>query len=251
MTKDAPLTGQVAVVTGAAGGIGSAICRRLAQAGAGVVLTDMQEEEAIGRVMETLPGDHHTPYRADVTDSQAIKDMAAHVAEQYGRLDILVNNAGFTRFVPHDDLEGLEDELIDAIFRVNWRGAFACVRAFKDLLADEDGGLVVNISSIGGISGIGSNVAYCASKAAMHTMTLSLARALAPHIRVMSICPALVEGKYTSKLDPEWSKEQEEMAPLKRLVQAEDVANAVLSLAAYLTFSTGSMVIVDGGRLLT
>jgi 3-oxoacyl-[acyl-carrier protein] reductase len=251
MTKDAPLTGQVAVVTGAAGGIGSAICRRLAQAGASVVLTDMREQDDIGRTMETLSGDHHVLYRADVTDSQAIKDMAAHVAERYGRLDILVNNAGFTRFVPHDDLEALEDELIDAIFRVNWRGAFACVRAFKDLLADDDGGLVVNISSIGGISGIGSNVAYCASKAAMHTMTLSLARALAPHIRVMSICPALVEGKYTSKLDPEWSKEQEEMAPLKRLVQAEDVADAVFSLAAYLTFSTGSMVIVDGGRLLT
>lgn len=251
MTKDAPITGQVAVVTGAAGGIGSAICRRLAEGGASVVLTDMQEESTIARVMETLSGDHHMLYRADVTNSQALKDMAAEVAQRYGRLDILVNNAGFTRFVEHNDLVGLDDELIDAIFRVNWRGAFAGVRAFKDLLAGDDGGLVVNISSIGGISGIGSNVAYCASKAAMHTMTLSLARALAPQIRVMSVCPALVEGKYTANLDAEWSKEQEEMAPLKRLVQAEDVANAVFSLAAYMTFSTGSMVIVDGGRLLT
>jgi 3-oxoacyl-[acyl-carrier protein] reductase len=188
--------------------------------------------------------------QAPVEDSEGLKRLASQVAGRYGKVDLLVNNAGITRFVAHDDLEGLDDDLIDEIFRVNWRGAFACVRAFKDLLASGDGGLVVNISSIAGISGIGSNVAYCASKAALSTMTVSLARALAPAIRVVAIAPGLVEGRYAEKLDPAWRREQEAKAPLKRLVKPEDVANAVLALATQLTFSTGITIVVDGGRLL-
>ena len=120
----------------------------------------------------------------------------------------------------------------------------------KGLLADGDGGLVVNITSTAGVFGMGSNVAYCASKAALHMMTVSLARALAPKIRVMSVAPALVEGRYADQLDPEWVAEQGTKNPLPGLVQAKDVARAVLALATLLTFSTGSMVTVDGGRLL-
>jgi 3-oxoacyl-[acyl-carrier protein] reductase len=103
---------------------------------------------------------------APVDDSAALARLVASVAEHYGTLDVLVNNAGVTRQIPHADLDALADELIDWIFRVNWRGAFASVRAFRALLAGGDGGLVVNISSIAGTSGFGSNVAYCASKAA-------------------------------------------------------------------------------------
>jgi 3-oxoacyl-[acyl-carrier protein] reductase len=201
--------------------------------------------------MGSLAGEGHMLAQARVQDSDRLKQLAQQVGERYGKVDVLVNNAGITRFVAHDDLEGLDDDLIDEIFCVNWRGAFACVRAFKDLLAAGDGGLVVNISSIAGISGIGSNVAYCASKAALNTMTISLARALAPQIRVMAIAPALVEGEYARKLDPAWCREQAERAPLKRLVQPEDVADTVLALATTLKFSTGSVIVVDGGRLLT
>ena len=107
---------------------------------------------------------------------------------------MLVNNAGVTRPVPHDDLDALDDELIDHIFQVNWRGAFATVRALRPLLAAGAGGVVVNISSVAGQTGLGSNIAYCASKAAMDSMTRSLARALAPQIRVVSVAPGWVEG---------------------------------------------------------
>jgi 3-oxoacyl-[acyl-carrier protein] reductase len=250
MTDGHSMAGRVALVTGAGGGIGSATCRKLAEAGASVVLTYRQSEEQTRAVMEGLPGDGHLVTQVDVADSAAVYRMAEKVAERYGTLDLLVNNAGFTRFVPHDDLDALDDELIDTIFRVNWRGPFACIRALRELLADGDGGLVVNITSIAGIFGMGSNVAYCASKAALHMMTVSLARALAPEIRVMSVAPALVEGKYADQLDPEWVKEQGAKNPLPRLVQAEDVAQAVLALATLVTFSTGSMITVDGGRLL-
>jgi 3-oxoacyl-[acyl-carrier protein] reductase len=118
------------------------------------------------------------------------------------------------------------------------------------LLASGEGGLVVNISSIAGISGVGSNVAYCASKAALNSMTRSLGRALAPEIRVVAIAPGLVEGKYALQLDPKWREEQRARMPLQQLVQPEEVANAVLAVATLLTFTTGSVIVVDGGRLL-
>lgn len=251
MSERAELSGKVAVVTGAGGGIGSVICRTLAGAGARVVLTYRQSERQTREVMGSLAGEGHMMACAPVEDSAGLKRLAEQVASRYSKVDLLVNNAGVTRFVAHDDLDGLDDELIDHIFRVNWRGAFACVRAFRDLLAAGDGGVVVNISSIAGISGIGSNVAYCASKAAMNCMTVSLARALAPKIRVLAIAPAVVEGEYAQKLDPQWRREQEERAPLKRLVHPQDVANAVLAATTALTFSTGMVIVVDGGRLLT
>jgi 3-oxoacyl-[acyl-carrier protein] reductase len=244
------LQGKVAVVTGAGGGIGSATCRTLAEMGAQVVLTYRQSERETQEVLESLHGEGHMIARVLVQDSAGLGRLAEQVGVRYGKVDILVNNAGITRFVAHDDLDSLDDELIDEIFAVNWRGAFACVRAFKGLLAKDGGGLVVNISSIAGISGMGSNVAYCASKAAMNCMTVSLARALAPAIRVLAIAPAVVEGKYADKLDPAWRQEQADKAPLKRLVRAEDVADAVLAAATSLAFSTGSVIVVDGGRLL-
>jgi 3-oxoacyl-[acyl-carrier protein] reductase len=125
-------------------------------------------------------------------------------------------------------------------------------RAFKDLLqkSTSDTGLIVNISSIAGIFGIGSNVAYCASKAALDSMTRSLARALAPKIRVVSVSPGFVEGEYTTAIDPAFLKIQKDNTPLARFALGEDVANAVFSVATQLTFSTGNIITVDGGRLL-
>ncbi|MFW5709645.1 MAG: SDR family NAD(P)-dependent oxidoreductase, partial [Chloroflexota bacterium] len=170
------LHNQVVIVTGGSGGIGSTICRRLAEAGAKIVLTYSRSADTAQAVADSLSGDGHLVIRCPVDDSAAQAQLAQTIRAEYGRLDILVNNAGITRPVPHDDLDGLDDALIDDIFRVNFRGAFASVRAFKDLLAASDGGLVVNISSIAARTGIGSNVAYCASKAAMDSMTRSLAQ---------------------------------------------------------------------------
>ena len=244
------LRGKVAVVTGAAGGIGSAITRRLAEAGCSVVLTFRSSQAEAEALAKGLPGDHAV-LPLQVGDSRGAQALAEEVRGRYGRLDLLVNNAGMTRYVAHDDLDGLDDELIDQIFRTNWRGAFACIRAFKDLLAEGDGGLVVNISSIAGTTGEGSNVAYCASKAALDSMTRSLAWALAPQIRVVSVAPGLVEGDYAQKLDPAWRQAQIERTPLHRLARAEDVANAVLALATLLPFTTGDIIHVDGGRPLS
>ena len=241
---------QVAVVTGGGGGIGSAICRRLAMAGARVVVTCNSDQSKARATANTLAGGNHLILRAPVDDTEAQAKLAAAISAKYGRLDILVNNAGVTRSVPHADLQELDDETIDQIFRVNWRGAFASIRALQPLLAAGEGGVVVNISSIAGRTGVGSNVAYCASKAAMDSMTRSLARALAPRIRVLSVSPGWVNGEYAQRMPRALIAEQEDKTPLGRIAEAEDVAEAVYAAVAHLRFSTGDIIPVDGGRPL-
>jgi len=251
MLKQNSLENQVAVVTGGGGGIGSVICQYLAEAGASVVLTYHQSVEKTQAVADSLAGDNHLVVQAPVDDSAALAQLAEQIQAHYARLDILVNNAGITRPVAHDDLDSLDDTLIDDIFRTNWRGAFASIRAFKNLLMADDGGLIINISSIAARTAVGSNVAYCASKAAMDSMTMSLARALAPKIRVVSVSPGWVEGDYAKKMPPEILDEQRQKTPLHRIAQPEDVADAVIAVATQLTFSTGCIIPVDGGRPLT
>ncbi|MEM7735883.1 MAG: SDR family oxidoreductase [Deinococcota bacterium] len=245
------LAGKVAVVTGATGGIGAAICSHLAGAGASVVVTYRSDVRAAEELKALLEGDSHSTTELNLAEVASIQNLAEHVRDTYERLDILVNNAGMTRFVAHDDLDNLTDELIDTIFQTNWRGAFAMIRALHPFLKASGEGVIVNISSIAGRTGNGSNVAYCASKAAMDSMTRSLGRALAPAVRVVSVAPGLVAGKYTDKLDPAWNEAQRQSTPLKRLATADDVARAVVAVARDLTFSTGCILPVDGGRPLT
>ena len=245
-----PLQGQVAVVTGGSGGIGSEICRHLAQAGCAVVFTYRKGQQAAEQLMAALPGAGHRSTHLAVDDSAGLNALAAEVKETYGRCDVLVNCAGMTRFVPHAELDALDDTLIDEIFRVNWRGAFAAVRAFRPLLKATGSALVVNISSIAGVTGMGSNVAYCASKAALDCMTKSLARALAPEIRVVSVSPGLVDTEFVKNLDQKWRDEQAARTPLRRLARPDEVGAAVLAVAATLKYANGCIIALDGGRPL-
>ncbi len=242
-----PMQDQVALVTGGAGGIGGGICRRLAEAGAKVVLTgrDAARIEAVARA---LPGTGHWGAAVPVTDSAALAGLADEVARRYGRLDLLVNNAGTTKLVKHDDLDGLTDELIDEIFRVNWRGPFACVRAFRRLLEAGDGGVVINISSSAAPTGKGSNIAYSSSKAAVNTMTLSLARVLAPKVRVFAIAPGFVDTGFVSR-DPAWVEPAIAASLMKRPITPEALGDAVVAAVTRLRFSTGCVIPVDGGPL--
>ena len=244
------LQGRVVVVTGGGGGIGSAISKRLARAGASIVITYRQDRAKAEAAVAALDGDDHMIARASVTESGVLDALAAQVRSRYARLDVLVNNAGISRAVAHDDLEALDDEIIDAIFATNWRGAFACVRAFRPLLRAGEGGLVVNISSIAGRTAVGSNVAYCASKAALDSMTMSLARALAPHIRCVSVSPGWVYGEYAKRFDLAYLQAQIDKTPLQRIATPADVAAAVYAVAVDLCFTTGTIIGVDGGRPL-
>ncbi len=244
------MSGKIAVVTGAGGGIGSAICKRLATAGATVILTYNNSADKTQAVADGLAGNGHITVRVPVDDSSAQAELARQVQQHFGRLDVLVNNAGITQPVPHDDLDALTDELIDQIFRVNWRGAFASVRALRPLLAVDEGGVVINISSIAGRTGAGSNIAYCASKAALDSLTRSLARALAPQIRVLSVSPGWVDGEYARRMPSAVLQAEAADTPLNRIATAQDVAETVYAAIAHLPFSTGDIIPVDGGRPL-
>lgn len=247
------LQGKVALVTGGAGGLGEAICRSLAAAGASVMVGYNSSREPASRLAAALPTEHgqrHLALLAPVTDSQALADLAEVIEGEHGRCDILVNCAGITRYVPHANLDELDDELIDRILATNVRGPYACVRALAPLLRRSEAGLVVNVTSIAAVTAMGSNVIYCASKAAVDNMTRSLARALAPRIRVVSVAPGLADTEFVRGLDEAWRDEQAGRTPLGRLARPDEVGAAVLALATTLSFTTGAVIPVDGGRPL-
>jgi 3-oxoacyl-[acyl-carrier protein] reductase len=245
-----PLASRVAVVTGGAGGIGAAICKTLAEAGAAVAVGYNSSGEKAEALLRALPGDGHMALSMPVTDSAALRQAIAAVDKRHSRLDLLVNSAGITRFVPHGDLDALDDSLISHILDVNVRGVIVSVRAALPLMRRSGGGAIVNISSIAAVTAMGSNIAYCASKAAVDNLTKSLARALAPEIRVVSVSPGLVDTEFVRGLDQSWRDEQAGRTPLHRLADAEEVARAVLAVGTSLTFTTGAILSVDGGRPL-
>jgi 3-oxoacyl-[acyl-carrier protein] reductase len=243
----------VAMVTGAAGGIGQAICAGLGEAGFRVAAGYHSSAGAAEKVVAELPGSGHIAIAAPVTDSAALKSVAAQIGSHYGRCDVLVNCAGTTRFVPHADLDALDDELFDRVLLTNLRGAFAAVRYFRSLLERSElpgGGVVVNISSIAATLAMGSNVAYCASKAGMDNMTRSLARALAPKIRVISVSPGLIDTGFVKGINPASFEQQAKATPLKRLGLTSEISDAVVAVVTQMTYTTGIIIPVDGGRLL-
>ncbi len=251
MAPPVDLKNKVAVIVGGAGGIGAATARMFAKAGCRVVITHRAgKEEAGAAVLATLVGVGHLAYPADIAESATLTALREKVEQVYGRCDILVNTAGFTTPVPHGDLDALDDALIDLMFQVNWRGPFATIRAFAPLLKASGDGLIVSVSSIAGLNGAGSSIVYGATKAATDVMTKSLARALAPEIRVLGVSPGVVETGFVPGRGAEFNAKTAATTPLKRVAQPEDVASAILACATHLTFSTGSTLIVDGGRAL-
>jgi 3-oxoacyl-[acyl-carrier protein] reductase len=187
---------------------------------------------------------------ADVASSASLIALRDAISQKFGRLHILVNAAGFTKAVPHADLEALDDDLIDRMFQVNWRGQFATIRTFAPLLKTSGDGLIVSISSIAALTGIGSSIAYCAAKAGIDVMTKSLARALAPNIRVLAVAPGVVDTAFVPGRSADFNEKVAAATPLKRVGQPEEIAAAILACATHLTFSTGTTIVVDGGRSL-
>lgn len=244
------LEGKVAVILGGTGGIGVAAARRLAAAGARVVVCGQSDIAKAQHVAQSLPGSGHVAKVVSITESDALAALAGDVRTLFGRVDILVNTAGFTRPVKHADLDALTDELIDEIMKVNWRAQFAAIRAFRTLLDDSGAGLVVTVSSISGSTGSGSNVAYCAAKAGLDVMAVSLGRALAPSIRVLNVSPGVVDTSFVPGRGADFNEKAAASTPLGRIGTPEDIAEAIEACATHLKFSTGTTIVVDGGRRL-
>jgi len=246
------LDGQVAVITGGLGAIGWASAERLAALGATCVLLHRKGDDAQARAaaLPSAHGQRHTALRADIVDSASLRAAAEAVKATHGRCDILVNSAGHTKPVPAADLDGLTDALIDELLQANFRGVFATIRAFAPLLKASGDGLIVNVSSIAGFTGVGSNLAYVAAKAGLDVVGDALAKVLAPQVRVVSVSPGAVESGFVPGRGEDFKTKMASTTPLGRIGLPQDVAATVEALATTLRFVTGTRIVVDGGRHL-
>lgn len=242
------LQDRVALVTGAGTGIGRGIAEAFARQGVKVAVNYSRSRDAAEEVVRDIRSTGGTAIAigASVANDQEVRGMVDQIAREFGRLDILVNNAGWSTRIPHDRLEDLTDEVWNRTFDTNLRGAFYCVRAAVPLLRQQEGGAIVNIASVAGMTGLGSSIAYAASKGAMITLTKSLARALAPGIRVNAIAPGFVRTRFADWPSSAFD-EGEAMTPLKRLATVEEIAALALHLAVDAKSITGETIAVDGG----
>ena len=242
------LQDRVALVTGAGTGIGRGIAEAFSQQGLKVAVNYSQSREAAEEVVRGIQASGRTAIAigASVSEDREVRAMMDQIAREFGRLDVLINNAGWSTRIPHDRLEELSDEIWDRTFDTNLRGAFYCVRAAVPLLRKQEGAAIVNIASVAGMTGLGSSMAYAASKGAMITMTKSLARALAPEIRVNAIAPGFVRTRFAN-WPPSAFDEGEAMTPLKRLATVEEIGALAVHLAVTARSITGETVAVDGG----
>ncbi|MBZ5595849.1 MAG: SDR family oxidoreductase [Acidobacteriia bacterium] len=243
----------VCIVTGSAAGIGAACAERLASKGARIAVNYTRSEKEAHEVAAACEsrGGQTIVVQADVSSDADCRRLAKAVLDKWGRIDGLVNNAGTTKFAAHDNFDALDAADFQRIFGVNVIGPFQMVRAVAPAMQRQGAGAIVNVSSIAGITGMGSSVAYAASKGALNTMTLSLARALGPAIRVNAVCPGFVETRWlTNGLGPEYEAKKrnyEAITPLKATVKPEDVADAVVWLLEGAGKVTGELITVDSG----
>jgi len=246
----------VCIVTGSAAGIGAACAEGLAAKGARVVVNYSKSENDAREVAAACEakGGQAIVVQADVASDVDCRKLAQAALEKWGRIDALVNNAGTTKFAPHADLDALQASDFQHIFGVNVVGAYQMVRAVASAMQKEGKGSVVNISSIAGVSGVGSSVAYAASKGALNTMTLSLARALGPAIRVNAVCPGFVETRWLKSglgaMYEQQKRAYRARTPLKSVLQPEDIADAVIWLIEGASKITGELIMVDSGMHL-
>lgn len=247
----------VVIVTGSATGLGAAVAQRLAGKGASVVINYTKSEaeaQATAKVCQELGADALL-CRADVSDDDDCRRMVSAAVERFGRLDGLVNNAAQSKIVPHADLEGLSGDDFLSIFAVNVVGPYQMVRAASPHMKKQGKAAIVNISSVSGFSGSGSSIAYAVSKGALNTMTLSLARALAPEIRVNAVCPGVMQTRWWREgLGEEgyqaFIQRYADSAPLQAAGTPESVAEPVVWLLEAAEHVTGETIMVDAGSHL-
>jgi 3-oxoacyl-[acyl-carrier protein] reductase len=244
------LAGRAALVTGGGTGIGKAVSLELAHRGAAVAVnysrSAAEAEETVRLIREQ--GGQAIAVQADVSKDSEVREMVRQIIAAFGTLDLLVNNASITRHIPLADLEAAGDEVWDELFDVNVKGMFYCARAAAPYLKQSKQGAIVNLGSIAGNTGNGSSLPYAVSKAAVHGLTKSLARALSPDVRVNCVAPGAVATRW-------WAGREEQMhslAPnllLQRIAEPEDIAQFICA-ALTQEAMTGQIITVDSGQTL-
>ncbi len=247
---------QAAIITGGGTGVGRATALRLAQQGCSVLITyskSRDEAEQTAGELEAA-GVKAIALAADVAEDEACRKTVETAVKAFGRVDLLLNNAGTTKFVMASDLDGLSAADWQRIYAVNVIGPFQCARAVKQPMLAGGGGQILNISSVAAFTGKGSSIAYAASKAALNNLTLSLARALAPTIRVNAVAPGFIAGRWLKQgFKENYDKAKSTVAaqcPLEKVSEPDDIAAAVMSLVNGSPLVTGQILVCDGGMLV-
>ncbi|MEQ9150897.1 MAG: glucose 1-dehydrogenase [Parvibaculaceae bacterium] len=252
------LKNKVAIVTGSATGLGAAVALQLADKGCNVVINYTKSETEAKETLAACEakGVEALLAQGDVGEDADCRRIVEETVKKWGRVDVLVNNAGGTKFANHAELDELNAEDFLWIYKVNVVGAYQMIRACAPHMKEAGKGSVVNVSSIAGVTGIGSSVAYAASKGALNTMTLSLARSLAPKIRVNAVCPGFIgtrwfSDRFGSQTFEGIKRQQEESTPLQRAGTPEDIATAVVFFCGEGSdHITGETLITDAGMHL-
>ncbi|WP_421863880.1 SDR family NAD(P)-dependent oxidoreductase [Parvibaculum sp.] len=252
------LKDKVAIVTGSATGLGAAVALQLADKGCNVVINYTKSETEAKETLAACEakGVEALLAQGDVGEDADCRRIVDETVKKWGRVDVLVNNAGGTKFANHAELDELNAEDFLWIYKVNVVGAYQMIRACAPHMREARKGSVVNISSIAGVTGIGSSVAYAASKGALNTMTLSLARSLAPKIRINAVCPGFIgtrwfSDRFGSQTFEGIKRQQEESTPLQRAGTPEDIATAVVFFCGEGSdHITGETLITDAGMHL-
>lgn len=243
------LKDKIVLVTGSTRGIGKAMALSFAKEGCKIIInhrnSDFEAEEFVNELNEL--GVESFVCKADISSQEDVAKMFNLVNEKYAKIDILVNNAGWTKFIEHKNLKELDEEIFSKVLDINLKGTYHCIREFSSIMPEDS--LIINIASTAGINAKGSNIAYCASKAGVINLTKSLARALAPKIRVNCIAPGLVMTKLTESWT-EFHEQNRKLRPLEKDTMPEDIANIALAIAKYYGAVTGECITVDGGRYL-
>lgn len=247
----------VAIITGSSSGIGAAIAKTFAEQGCHVVINYSRNEDGAREVAQACEahGVETLVHQADVAEDADCRALVAATLERFGRLDLLINNAGTTRFCDHANLEGLDKQDFLDLYSVNTVGPFQMARAAEKALRAQGSAHIINMASIAGLAGVGSSIAYAASKGALVTLTKSLARVLGPEIRVNAICPGFVQGEWLEKGLGKASYDKllektRAAAPLKETASPDTVAQIVLGLVIGGDLTTGEALLIDGGAHL-
>lgn len=247
------LRGKVALITGGGTGVGRAIVLQLARLGVDCAVNfSKSKAEAQETTQEaTASGVRAMPIQADVADESQVQRMCEAVSQNLGPIEILVNNAAFTRFTNLADLNALSQQDWNRTFAVNVNGTYFCSRAVAPTMKSQGWGRIVNISSIAAMTGQGSSIAYCASKAAILSLTRSLAKVLGPEITVNAVAPGLIDTRWIAEREhlDELKASYAQQTALGKVLTPDDVAEAAVSLIASMSLVTGQTIIVDGGRI--
>jgi len=246
-----------AIITGSATGVGAAVAIELSVRGYNVLINYNKSESEAAQTMHAVEeaGGNAIVVQGDVADDAACVAMVDAALSEWGRVDVLVNNAGMTNFSGVDNWDALTNDVFSRIYDVNVVGAFQMVRAAREALTASGSGSIVNVSSIAGSLGVGSSVPYITSKGAMNSLTLHLARQLAPEIRVNAVCPGLITSRWFRDGIGEEGFQKvkswyESTVPLQRSCTPDDVADAVVWLATAASVITGELLLMDGGKHL-